>query len=100
MNDEIDGGCAVENELPAMLAKATLEPVSRDSGLPVFGYDQANTGVLETRKGSDHPNIEMFGSESLPCSCDAAQFVAACDAATVLERRGLTRRRTCSGAAR
>ena len=61
--------------------------------------DEANTGMLETRKGSDSPNVEMFGSESLPCSCDAAQLRAVRDAASALKRLGLTRRRTCSGAA-
>jgi hypothetical protein len=62
--------------------------------------DETDAGMLETRKGSDSPNVEMFGSESLPCSCDTAQLCAARDAASALERLGLTRRRTCSGAAR
>jgi hypothetical protein len=62
-------------------------------------YD-ADAGMIETRKGSDSPNVEMFGSESLTLSCDVAQLSATRDAARALERVRPTRRRTCSGAAR
>ena len=54
------------------LPQSPLEAIPLDGGSAVLGNDEADPGVLETRKGSDSPNVQMFGSESLPCSCDAA----------------------------
>jgi hypothetical protein len=100
MNHDVERRSAWKQQQSAQLAKPSFQPIPVDRGSAVLRNDEADAGMVETRKGSDSPNVEMFGSESLPCSCDAAQLRAARDAAAALERLGLTRRRTCSGAAR
>jgi hypothetical protein len=52
------------------LAKAPLQAVSVDCRSSVLRYDEPHTRELETRKGSDHSNVEMFCSKSLPRSCN------------------------------
>ena len=100
VNHDVEWRCAGKQQHSAKLTKPSFQTISIDGGSAVFRDDETDTSVLETRKGSDSPNIEVFGSESLPCSCDAAQMRATRDAASALKRLGLTRRRTCSGAAR
>ena len=100
MNHDVEWWCAGEQQHSTKLTKPSFQAIPVDRRSAMLWNDEADTGMVETRKGSDSPNVEMFGSESLPCSCDAAQLYAAGDAASALERLGLTRRRTCSGAAR
>ena len=100
VNHDVEWRCAWQQQYSAKLTKPSLQSIPVDCGFAVLRNDEADAGVVETRKGSDSPNVEMFGSESLPCSCDAAQLRAERDPASALERLGLTRRRTCSGAGR
>ena len=100
VNDEVHGRRVGQQDRATELAEASLQRVALHRGAPMPGHDEAHPSMGETRKGSDHPNIEMFGAEPLPCSCDCAKLSATCDAAARLERRCparcLTRRRTCS----
>lgn len=54
------------------LAEPTLEQVPIDRGLAVLRDYEADPWMPGTRKGSAHPNVEMFGAKSLPCSRDHA----------------------------
>ena len=100
MNHDIEWWRVRKHQRSAEFTKPSFQTISIDGGFAVFRDDETDTSMLETRKGSDSPNIEVFGSESLPYSCDAAQMRATRNAASALKRLGLTRRRTCSGAAR
>ncbi len=100
VNHDVERRRARKQQHSAKLAKPSFQAIPVDRGSAVLRDDEAEASMVEMRKGSDSPNVKMFGSESLPCSCDAAQLRAARDPASALERLGLTRRRTCSGAAR
>ena len=86
------------------LPQATLDSISRYGGLPKPRNDQADTSVPPGRmheRGSDCPNLEERGSDSLPLFPDSPKFGASCDARTSREserRVGRVRlRRTCPG---
>ena len=58
---EVDGRCVGEQHRARQLAKPALEPVAIDRRPTMSGNDQSDARMGETRKGSDHANIEMFG---------------------------------------
>ena len=66
VNHHVEWGCDGQHHRPAELSQPALQAVSVDGGSTVLRHDDADAGVLETRKGSDSPNVEMFGSEPLP----------------------------------
>lgn len=100
MDDDIHRRRVGQQHGPTELAQPPLQRVPLDRGSAMLRDDQAHSSMRQTQKGSDHPDVEMSGSEPLPCSCDCAKLSATCDAASGLERRcpasRLTRRRTCS----
>lgn len=100
MYDEIDRRHAGKNLPPTDLTESPLQAVPFNSGMRVFRNNESDARVVETRKGSNHPNVEVFGSESLPFSCDLSQLGAMCDATPSVKRLAVTRRRTCWGVAR
>jgi hypothetical protein len=100
MDDNIEWWRIWKNELPEEFSQPPLESISDDRRLPILGHDQSNARMIQMRKGSDHPNIEMLGSESLPCSCNITQIGAVSNSAAALEWLRLMRRRTCSEAGR
>ena len=61
-------------------AQAALQSIAVDRRLRVTRYDQADAGVIE--RGSDGPNVQVRGSDSLPLSrntlklCPARQSMA------------------------
>jgi hypothetical protein len=57
----------------------------------VLRHDEADTWMIEMRKGSVHPNVEMFGAKALPCSRDLTELRATCDAMTARKRGCRTR---------
>lgn len=91
VNDHVDGSHLREDHRSRQLAKPALEEVPLDGGLPVLRDHEADAWVTETRKGSAHPNVEMFGAKSLPCSRDLTQLGATRDAMTARKRGGRTR---------
>lgn len=93
MQHQIDRGRPGENARSHDLAKPALQPIAVDRGAPVLRDNESGTRVASARKGSDYPNIEVFGAESLPCSRDHAQLGAARDAMTTRKSGGRTRRR-------
>lgn len=72
MQHQIDRGRPWEDSRPRDLAQAALQPISVDGGAPVLRNHESSARVADVRKGSDYPNIEVFGAESLPCSRDHA----------------------------
>jgi hypothetical protein len=46
------------------LSQPSLEPVATDARASVLRNDEAYAGVMQ--KGSDHPELEMPGSDALP----------------------------------
>ena len=117
VDDHVDRRHSREDHRSRELAQAAFEQVPFDGRFSVLGNHEADTRVAEMRKGSAHPNVEMFGAKSLPCSRDLTQLGATCDAMTARKRGGRTRLlvrralrgsldagalkrpRTCSGAA-
>ena len=86
------------------LAQPTLDPIPSYRRMPKSRNDQTDPrpGPGRTReRGSDGPNLEERGSDTLPLLRDKLQFHASCDARTSRksERRvGRVRlRRTCPG---
>src|SRR5512142_3104152 len=91
MNDHVHRSHPWQEDGPRQLAEPALQPVPLDGGLPVFRNDEADARMSEMQTGSAHPNIEMFGAKSLPCSRDLTQLGATCDAMTARKRGGRTR---------
>ena len=54
------------------LPQATLQAVAFHDRMPVLRYDDANPWM--TQKGSEDPNLEVFGSSSLPFTQDLLQI--------------------------
>ncbi|HWT44632.1 MAG TPA: hypothetical protein VN085_01650 [Vicinamibacterales bacterium] len=50
------------------LSKAALETIAVHGGVVVARYDNADARMNE--RGSDDPDVEMFGPDSLPLSND------------------------------
>lgn len=92
VDDHVDGGQLREDHCSCQFAKPALQEVPLDRRLSVLGDHEPDPWVTETRKGSAHPNVEMFGAKSLPCSRDLAQLGATRDAVTARKRGGSTRR--------
>lgn len=91
MNDHVHRGHPWQENRPRKLSQPALQPIPVDGGLAVFRHDEPNPRMSEMQKGSAHPNIEMFGAKSLPCSRDLTQLGATCDAMTARKRGGRTR---------
>jgi len=100
VDDDVHRRRGGQQHHPTELAQSPFQRVPLDRGPSMLRDHEAHSSMGKTQKGSDHPDVEMSGSEPLPCSCDSAKLSATCDAASVLERRCpascLTRRRTCS----
>ena len=54
------------------LPQATLQAVALHDRMPVLRNDDANPWM--TQKGSEDPNLEVFGSSSLPFTQDLLQI--------------------------
>ena len=79
------------------LAQTPADEIPLDDRLLVQRDDQTDAGVRQ--KGSECPNLEVLGSDSLPCSANILQLPSARDPVSAREgRRGLRRRRTCLAA--
>jgi hypothetical protein len=91
MDDQVHHGEAMQDQRTHQLAQAPLQQVALDGGSSVLGYDEPDARVRQTRKGSAHPNVEMFGAKALPCSRDLTKLGASCDAMTARKRRRRTR---------
>ena len=84
---------------PCDLAQAPAQEIPAHDRFLVERDDDADTRVRQ--KGSEGPNLEVLGSDSLPCPANVLQLPPARDAMTPREGnglRGLRRRRTCSAA--
>lgn len=92
VDDHVDGSHLRKDHRSRELAKPALQEVPLDRRLPVLRDHEAHARVTETRKGSAHPNVEMFGAKSLPCSRDLTQLGATRDAMTARKRGGRMRR--------
>jgi hypothetical protein len=53
-----------KNLAPYNFAKASLQTVAFHDGVPVLRNNDADSWMMQ--KGSEDPNLEMFGSSSLP----------------------------------
>ena len=82
MEHEIDRRSSGKDSRTHDLPQTALETIAVDRGPPVLRHHQPGTWVSGVRKGSNYPNVEMFGAESLPCSCDLAKLGATRDAMT------------------
>lgn len=100
VHDDVDRGDVGQQHRPRELAQTPFQAVSSHRGTPMLRHDEADARMGVMRKGSGHPNIEVFGAEPLPCASDCAELGATRDPARALECRRpagfLTRRRTCS----
>jgi hypothetical protein len=61
-----------EDHCTCKLPEPALEQISLDRGPAMLRHHEPDSGMPGTRKGSAHPNVEMFGAKSLPCSRDLA----------------------------
>ena len=91
VDDHVHHGQPWEDDGSCQLAKTAFQQVTLDRRLSVLRDDEPNTGVPSTRKGSAHPNVEMFGAKALPCSRDLPQLGATRDAMTARKCRCRTR---------
>ena len=91
MNNHVHRGQVREDDSSCQLTQPALEQVSLDRRLAVLRYDEPDTWMPGMRKGSAHPNVEMFGAKALPCSRNLTQLGATCDAVTARKRGGRTR---------
>jgi hypothetical protein len=91
VHSHVHHGEAGQDHRARQLTESPLQQIALDRGLSVLGHNEADSWMPETRKGSAHPNVEMFGAESLPCSRDLTQLGATCDAMTARKRGGRTR---------
>ena len=66
MDDDIQSRRIRKNVLSRELPQATLQSISIDGRSPMLRNDESDSRMRKIRKGSNHPNVEMFGSESLP----------------------------------
>ena len=91
MDHHVHRGHPWEEDRARQLTQPALQAIPLDCRLSVFRYDEAHPRMSEMQKGSAHPDIEMFGAKSLPCSRDLTQLGATCDAMTARKRGGRTR---------
>jgi len=91
MYDHVQHRNSRENQRPYEFAKPALEAIAINRRATVLRHDEADTGMLQTQKGSAHPNVEMFGAKALPFSRNLAKLGATRDAVTARKRRGRTR---------
>lgn len=79
------------------LAKAPLEAVAIDGGVLVTRHDDPDAG--NAKRGSEDPDIEMYGPDSLPLSNDGLYVEAPRQpVATRKIEAVVTRLRTCLAA--
>ena len=84
---------------PHQLAQATLEPVAIHGRLMMTRDDDGDTRMSE--RGSDYPDIEVPGPDSLPLSNDSLNLGASRQPARTRKPESVVRRRrTCPGAGR
>jgi hypothetical protein len=86
MNDHVHCSDLGNDRRACELAQSPLEQITLDRRSPMLRYHEPDTWVAETRKGSAHPNVEMFGAKSLPCSRDLTQLGATRDTMTARKR--------------
>jgi hypothetical protein len=91
MYDHVEHRQPGEDHRSDQLAKPALEAVAINRRATMLRHDEADTGMLQTQKGSAHPNVEMFGAKALPFSRNLAKLGATRDAVTAWKRRGRTR---------
>jgi hypothetical protein len=84
-DDDVRRDVRYEEPRPRQLSESALESIPHHRGLAESRYDQANSRSFACRRherGSDGPNLEMSGSETLPLLRDTLQFRAPRDACT------------------
>jgi hypothetical protein len=57
MNDEIDGRRIRQQRTPTEFTKPSFQSIPVDRRMRVLRDDKPNSGMRETRKGSNHPNF-------------------------------------------
>jgi len=57
---------------PHQLPQAAFQAIAFHDGMPMLRNDDANPWM--TQKGSEDPNLEVFGSSSLPFTQDLLQI--------------------------
>ena len=80
------------------LSQATLQAVAFHDRMPVLRNDDANPWM--TQKGSEDPNLEVFGSSSLPFTQDLLQIRPSGETQPPRVGGALRRRRTWLAAGR
>ena len=80
------------------LPQATLQAVAFHDRMPVLRNDDANPWM--TQKGSEEPNLEVFGSSSLPFAQDLLQIRPPGETQPPRVGGALRRRRTSLAAGR
>jgi hypothetical protein len=70
-HDNVDVRQRREHIDPYDFAKPPFHAIALDSGVRILRHDDPGPGV--TQKGSDEPNLEMRGSESLPLQADSLE---------------------------
>ena len=82
---------------PYQLAQPALETVSIDGGVLMTRHDDSD--ARRSKRGSEDPDIEMHGPNSLPLSNDGLDVDTPRQPVATRESKAIVRRlRTCSGA--
>lgn len=93
-NDDVSRNRHERKDLePNDLAEPALEAVSFHDRVPVLRNDDANPRI--TQKGSEKPNLEVFGSSSLPFPQNPVEIRPSCQALPSRVEAMFRRRRTC-----
>jgi len=103
-DDDVGREVGREKSRSGELAQSPFDAVSGHGRVPVARHDQPNSRRRSWRmhqRGSDGPNLEERGSDTLPLLRDTLQFRASCDASTSRKTQRRPRRvrlrRTCPG---
>jgi hypothetical protein len=70
-NDYVDVRQPGEYVHPYDFAEPSFHPIAVDRGMRIARYDDPRPGI--TQKGSDVPNLEVRGSDSLPLQADSLE---------------------------
>jgi hypothetical protein len=90
--DEIDALQRREHVKPYDFPQASFHPIAIHCGIRIPWNDDPRAGV--TQKGSDVPNLEVRGSESLPFLANCLQFSFPRQPAGARKAAAIRRRRT------
>ncbi len=85
-----------EHVQPYDFAQATFHAVARDAVVGILGHDDPDPGM--TQKGSDVPDLEIRGPESLPLQTNGVELSRTRQARRAREPAVIRPRRTSTAA--